>query len=110
VARRTPAKGGRFAKVLGARGDIWGPAPLSLDEAFSTGWTRVEPFGATLRIFFVAPNVAMAFLLPYPTGDSYILSPAARIRPDLRELTRGGQVLISPPGSKGQNARKLALG
>jgi len=34
-----------------------------LDEDFSTGWTLVEPFGATLRIFFVAPNVAMAFLL-----------------------------------------------
>src|SRR5947207_14447275 len=37
VASRTPAKGGRLAKVLGARGDIWAPAPLSLDEAFSTG-------------------------------------------------------------------------
>src|SRR5258706_1450306 len=63
VASRTPAKGGRLAKDLGTSGDIWAPE-MSLGEDFSPISTRPPPFGAALvRIFFVAPNVATAFLL-----------------------------------------------
>src|SRR5258706_7533891 len=62
-------------------------------------------------LFLSPPKLPWRFSwVPYPTGDSFKFLPAARIRPNLRELTRGGPVLISPPALKGQNARKLPFG
>src|SRR5258708_17000777 len=100
VASRTPAKGGRLAKDLGVKGDIWGFAPLALDADFSAISTLAPALGAgLLPIFFVTPKVAMAFLLCAIQGRRliHLNLPAARIRPNLRSLTRGGLVLISPP-------------
>src|SRR5260370_28924398 len=83
VASRTPAKGGRLAKILGASGEIWGPKPLALDKDFSAISLLAPAFDAgLLPFFFVTPKVAMAFsCVPYPSGDSLVSPPAARIRP-----------------------------
>src|ERR1700704_4525612 len=74
VASRTPAKGGRLAKILGARGEIWAPAPLALDGDFSAISALAPVLGADLLpAFFVTPKVAMALSrVPYPPRDSFV--------------------------------------
>src|SRR6185437_7856044 len=91
VASRTPAKGGKAAKLFGARGEPGWPASAFLGAGFALDApARRAVLAAAPRPFAMSWN---------STGCPP--SASARIRPEPLELTRGWPVLISPARVRG---------